>query len=307
MNPFGLLLVLCVALCAVVPASGAATDQQSDAIDAGLNTRNKIMIRKQHASSDDHADAEKGDQMYAQVTAEGRISYHSGVADDDDQGDELDHNVSLFEESDLNDEYDPTSLPNSSLLDAQSSRSGWWSRRRRRRRAPRGAPGSPRASSVRGHHPGEAQGAAASARLRSPTRGGVGARGSTGPRGAPGAKGATGPTGDRGDKGDTPKPIDCVWADWAAYSSDCTQTCGTKANPGSQVRSRSYKVDPQNGGKSCEGPMFERAKCSKVKACPTTTTTTTTTGAAKSSTMSIRASCRTSLALLACASMSFLP
>ncbi|CAK0792035.1 unnamed protein product [Prorocentrum cordatum] len=141
MNPFGLLLVLCVALCAVVPASGAATDQQSDAIDAGLNTRNKIMIRKQHASSDDHADAEKGDQMYAQVTAEGRISYHSGVADDDDQGDELDHNVSLFEESDLNDEYDPTSLPNSSLLDAQSSRSGWWSRRRRRRRAPRGAPG----------------------------------------------------------------------------------------------------------------------------------------------------------------------
>ncbi|CAK0792034.1 unnamed protein product [Prorocentrum cordatum] len=136
MNPFGLLLVLCVALCAVVPASGAATDQQSDAIDAGLNTRNKIMIRKQHASSDDHADAEKGDQMYAQVTAEGRISYHSGVADDDDQGDELDHNVSLFEESDLNDEYDPTSLPNSSLLDAQSSRSGWWSRRRRRRGRP---------------------------------------------------------------------------------------------------------------------------------------------------------------------------
>ncbi|CAK0792030.1 unnamed protein product [Prorocentrum cordatum] len=151
----------------------------------------------------------------------------------------------------------------------------------------------------------------AAPRDRAAARGTEAARGRAAPRerAAPRGPAALRATaqGDRGDKGDTPKPIDCVWADWAAYSSDCTQTCGTKANPGSQVRSRSYKVDPQNGGKSCEGPMFERAKCSKVKACPTTTTTTTTTGAAKSSTMSIRASCRTSLALLACASMSFLP
>jgi hypothetical protein len=139
----------------------------------------------------------------------------------------------------------------------------------------------------------------------------VGPKGATGARGATGAKGVTGATGKvghvgvkgaKGEKGDTPKPVDCVWAEWEDYS-DCTKSCGT-TDPGTQVRSRSFKVDPQNGGKNCEGKMFETKKCN-VKECPTTTTTTTT-KPAKSSTVLLRANYLLSVTLLAAASISSL-
>jgi len=131
-------------------------------------------------------------------------------------------------------------------------------------------------------------------------RGAAGPRGASGPRGAAGARG---PPGARGAKGDTPKPVDCVWAEWADYS-ECTKTCGAGAEAGSQVRSRSYKIQPQNGGKDCEGLLFETKKCNE-KACPTTTTTTTTTtkGKSKSSSVPLSPNCLTSIVLLAVASI----
>ncbi|CAK0885072.1 unnamed protein product, partial [Prorocentrum cordatum] len=89
-------------------------------------------------------------------------------------------------------------------------------------------------------------------------RGAAGQKGAAGARGAPGAngdRGAPGVAGRQGPRGLTPKPIDCIWDEWADYS-DCTKSCGT-TDPGTQVRSRGFKVDPQNGGKDCEGKMFE--------------------------------------------------
>jgi len=136
-------------------------------------------------------------------------------------------------------------------------------------------------------------------------KGATGARGTTGVKGVTGATGKVGhigPQGSKGDKGDTPKAIDCVWADWAEYS-DCTKSCG-KTDPGTQVRARSFKVDPQNGGKDCEGKMFETKQCN-VKECPTTTTTTTT-KPAKSSSVPLRANCLVAATLLAAASNSLL-
>jgi hypothetical protein len=132
-----------------------------------------------------------------------------------------------------------------------------------------------------------------------------GVKGATGARGAAGQKGdkgVVGHVGPKGERGLTPAPIDCVWAEWDDYS-DCTKSCGT-TDPGTQVRSRSFKVDPQNGGKNCEGKMFETKKCN-VKECPTTTTTTTT-KPAKSSTVLLRANYLLSVTLLAAASISSL-
>jgi len=135
-------------------------------------------------------------------------------------------------------------------------------------------------------------------------KGAAGARGATGAKGGKGDKGRTGSVGRQGPKGLTPAPIDCVWAEWAEYS-DCTKSCGTGADAGTHVRSRGFKVDPQNGGKDCEGKMFDSKKCN-VKACPTTTTTTTT-KPAKSSAVPLRANCLISFTLLAAASTSLLP
>jgi len=153
-----------------------------------------------------------------------------------------------------------------------------------------GAPGAKGATGPRG--PAGPKGAPG-------TKGATGARGATGAKGGKGEKGAKGVVGRQGPRGLTPTPIDCVWAEWADYS-DCTKSCGT-TDPGTQVRSRGFKVDPQNGGKDCEGKMFETKKCN-VKACPTTTTTTTT-KPAKSSTAPLRTNCLISFILLASASM----
>lgn len=300
MKKFGALLFQCVTVGSVSPASGAAFGQQKDVIDAGINTQNGKLMRKQHASND-QPDGGEEDHTAALVNADGHISYHSDVVNDDDQYDELDHNVSLFEEGlpVPNEGFDPTSL----------SDSGVW---RRRRRGPKGPPGPRGPAGPRGppgHQGPPGKSGHNGARGATGARGapGVGARGGAGARGATGARGAPGAKGDKGDKGDTPEPIDCVWDEWADYS-DCTKTCGAGAEAGSQVRARSYKVLPQNGGKDCEGGMFETTKCNE-KACPTTTTTTTTTTkakAAKSSTVPRRADCVLSLTLLAAAATSLL-
>ncbi len=64
-----------------------------------------------------------------------------------------------------------------------------------------------------------------------------------------------------------PVPVDCVVSDWSEFS-ECSKSCGG----GTQTRTRTISVKPENGGKEC--PVLTESKVCNTESCPTKSVTT---------------------------------
>ena len=53
-----------------------------------------------------------------------------------------------------------------------------------------------------------------------------------------------------------PFSVDCVWDDYGEWSS-CSKSCGV----GQQSRTRTIKIDADNGGKECTGSSTDSREC----------------------------------------------
>jgi len=66
-----------------------------------------------------------------------------------------------------------------------------------------------------------------------------------------------------------PCPVDCLLAEWGAWS-DCSVSCGGPSSPGKKERTRGLRRKAQHGGLECEGFKWETRICNHLfhQSCP---------------------------------------